>query len=222
MIRVLVVDDDFRVAELHARFVAAVKGFEVVGLAHTAAAAVATASSLRPDLVLLDLYLPDRTGLEIVPELRSDVIMLTAANDAASVRAAFGQGVVNYLIKPFGVQDLAQRLTAYARFRRHLGSDRPLEQTEIDRAALMLHEGDRLSAGIRKGRSSHTAVLVEQVMREAGRPMSAADVAGLVGVSRATAQRYLSDLVDAGRVGMSLRYGSTGRPEHRYVWISAG
>jgi response regulator of citrate/malate metabolism len=40
-------------------------------------------------------------------------------------------------------------------------------------------------------------------------------------VSRATAARYLADLVDAGRVRMSLRYGSTGRPEHRYAWRSS-
>jgi response regulator of citrate/malate metabolism len=218
MIRTLVVDDDFRVADLHARYVRAVRDFEVVAVAHTAAAALASARSLRPDLVLLDLYLPDRTGLEIVSELRCDVIMLTAANDAASVRAAFGHGVVNYLVKPFGPKELAQRLTAYARFRRHLGADRSLEQVDIDRAVLLLHEGDRLAAGVRKGRSAHTAVRVEHVLREAEQPLSAADVAALVGVSRATAQRYLSDLVDAGRVGMSLRYGSAGRPEHRYAW----
>ncbi len=218
MIRTLVVDDDFRVADLHARFVRSVRDFEAVGVAHTAAAALASARSLKPDLVLLDLYLPDRTGLEIVPELACDVIMLTAANDAASVRAALGHGVVNYLVKPFGAEDLAQRLTAYARYRRHLGAERSLEQVDIDRAVLLLHEGDRLAAGVRKGRSAHTAVRVEQVLRETSRPMSAGDVAERLGVSRATAQRYLSDLVDAGRVGMSLRYGSAGRPEHRYAW----
>lgn len=219
MIRTLVVDDDFRVADLHARFVRSVRDFEVVGVAHTAAAALASARSLRPDLVLLDLYLPDRTGLEIVPELACDVIMLTAANDAGSVRAALGHGVVNYLAKPFGAQDLAQRLTAYARYRRHLGADRSLEQVEIDRAVLLLHEGDRHAAGARKGRSAHTAERIEQALRDAAQPISAADIASLLGVSRATAQRYLSDLVDAGRAGMSLRYGSAGRPEHRYAWL---
>jgi two-component system CitB family response regulator len=218
MISTLVVDDDFRVADLHARFVRSIPGFEVVGVAHSAGEALSEARHRRPCLTLLDLYLPDRSGLEIVPELHCDVIMLTAANDAASVRAAFGHGVVNYLIKPFGLQDLADRLAAYARYSRHLGADRALEQSEIDRAATLLHDGDLLDGGMRKGRSSQTAARIVEVLRDAERPLSAADVAGEVGVSRATAQRYLSDLVDTGRAGMSLRYGATGRPEHRYAW----
>lgn len=218
MIGVLVVDDDFRVANLHAGFVRSVQGFDVVGVAHTAAAAVDAARSARPQLALLDLYLPDRTGLQIVPELGCDVIMLTAANDAASVRAAFGRGVVNYLVKPFGVQDLADRLAAYARYRRHLGSERSLAQQDIDRALVLLHQGDLLDGGMRKGRSPHTATRVVEVLRAAVQPLSAAEVARELGVSRATAQRYLSDLADRGLVAMSLRYGSAGRPEHRYAW----
>jgi two-component system CitB family response regulator len=46
--------------------------------------------------------------------------------------------------------------------------------------------------------------------------MSAADVADELGVSRATAQRYLADMVRRGTVELVLNYGSTGRPEHRY------
>jgi response regulator of citrate/malate metabolism len=218
MIGVLVVDDDFRVADLHSRFVRAVPGFTVVGQAHTAAEAVAAARTLQPHLVLLDLYLPDRTGLEIVGELGCDVIMLTAANDGASVRAALGRGVVNYLLKPFSGRDLAERLAAYAGFHRAMSGERVLEQADVDRAAMLLRTGDRLSASVPKGRSAHTAELVAEALRSAEAPLSAADVAQQVGVSRATAQRYLSDLVDAGRTRMSLRYGSTGRPEHRYAW----
>jgi two-component system CitB family response regulator len=126
--------------------------------------------------------------------------------------------VVNYLLKPFSARDLAERLAAYARFRRTMSGDRALQQSDVDRAALLLRAGDRLDAAVPKGRSTHTTGLVVDVLRATHEPLSAADVAARVGVSRATAQRYLSDLVDAGRVGMSLRYGSTGRPEHRYAW----
>ncbi len=48
--------------------------------------------------------------------------------------------------------------------------------------------------------------------------MSAAEVAEMSGMSRATAQRYLSHLHEMGRVEIRLRYGSGGRPEHRYRW----
>lgn len=77
-----------------------------------------------------------------------------------------------------------------------------------------LHDGDRPSAP--KGQSPVTARLIGEVLRKATGPVSAASVAEELGISRATAQRYLAALVDEGRTSMTLRYGSTGRPEHQY------
>ncbi|GAA4588519.1 response regulator [Planotetraspora phitsanulokensis] len=218
MIRVLVVDDDFRVADLHARYVGRVPGFEVGGVAHTAAEAVELAARLRPHLVLLDQYLPDASGTAIVPRLGGHIIMLTAAAESAVVREALGYGVVNYLVKPFSEADLAERLRAYARFHARLDRAPSLSQSEIDRAMRTLREGDRVDAAVRKGRSSHTAQLVIDAVRDAGEPVTAVDVATRLGLSRATAQRYLSDLAADGRVTVGLRYGTTGRPEHLYRW----
>lgn len=218
MIKVLVVDDDFRVAAMHAQFVRRVAGFEVVGVAHTAAEAAEIAARLRPDLALLDQYLPDGFGTDLATRLGCDVIMLSAASEATVVRAALGRGVVNYLVKPFTEADLADRLRAYGRFRGQLGSEGPLDQADIDRALRALHEGDRLEAAVPKGRSAQTTNLVVDTLRSATQPLTAADVAGQLGLSRATAQRYLSDLAAAGRVRVELRYGTTGRPEHLYRW----
>ena len=72
MIRVVVVDDDFRIAGIHAAYVGKVDGFEVIAQAQTAAEAVAAVDRLRPDLLLLDLYLPDEHGLDLVARLRRD------------------------------------------------------------------------------------------------------------------------------------------------------
>ena len=221
MIRVLVVDDDFRVADLHSRFVGRLPGFRVVGVAHTAAEAVELARRLGPDLALLDQYLPDAKGTSVAAQLGCDVIMLTAAADSAAVREALGRGVVNYLVKPFSEADLAERLAAYARFRTQLGGDRSLDQADIDRAVRVLHEGDRVDAALRKGRSSQTARLVVDAVRAAGGPVTAAVLATRLGLSRATAQRYLSDLAADGRVKVTLRYGTTGRPEHLYSWSTS-
>jgi two-component system CitB family response regulator len=221
MIRVLVVDDDFRVADLHARFVGQVPGFEVAGIAHSAREAVEMAGRLHPDLALLDQYLPDGPGTSVVARLHCDVIMLTAAAENAVVRDALGRGVVNYLVKPFTEADLAERLRAYARFRRELAGDRTLDQADVDRAMRTLHQGDHVQAALRKGRSSQTAQLVIAAVRAADAPVTAADLAEQLGLSRATAQRYLSDLAADGRVAVGLRYGSTGRPEHLYSWRAA-
>ncbi|MFI5952906.1 response regulator [Cryptosporangium sp. NPDC051539] len=220
MIRVLVVDDDYRVAELHARYVRETPGFTVVGVAHSGAEALAAVPGARPHLVLLDQYLPDAFGTRLAGSLNCDVLMLTAAGDVATVREALTCGVVNYLVKPFTQAALAERLRAYSRYRDHLRGDRVLDQREIDRAVRLMRGGDRLDAGLPKGRSEHTARLVSGAVRDADSPVSAAEVATELGLSRATAQRYLSDLAADGRIVMTLRYGSTGRPEHRYTWKS--
>ena len=122
MIRTLIVEDDFRVAKVHAGFTERVPGFEVVATVHTASAALDAVSAQRPDLLLLDIYLPDASGLEVLRRVTvlsepPDVIMLTAASDMASVRTAVRGGAVAYLIKPFDAEALAGRLTAYAELR---------------------------------------------------------------------------------------------------------
>jgi response regulator of citrate/malate metabolism len=215
---VLVVDDDFRVAGLHARFVAATPGFTVAGTARTAAEALELARRLRPDLVLLDNYLPDRQGVSVAAELRCDVMVVTADGSAATVRAALAAGALNFIVKPFAADLLAARLIAYARYRQALpvGADH-LGQHEVDRALAALHQGDRPPTP--KGQSPVTARLVAEHLRRATEPVTAAGIGEQLGISRATAQRYLAALAEDGRAGMTLRYGSTGRPEHRYRWI---
>jgi response regulator of citrate/malate metabolism len=217
---VLVVDDDFRVADLHARFVATVPGFAVTGTARTAAVALELATQLHPDLVLLDNYLPDRQGIALAAELSCDVMMVTADGSAASVRAALAAGALGYIVKPFSSALLAARLTGYARYRQALPAGAgDLGQHGVDRALAALHQSDRPATP--KGQSPVTARLVAEQLRRAGEPVTAAGIAEQLGISRATAQRYLAALSEQGRASMTLRYGSTGRPEHRYTWRPA-
>jgi response regulator of citrate/malate metabolism len=219
MIGVLVVDDDFRVAEVHSWYVGQVAGLEVIGVAHTAADAARSVADLNPDLVLLDNYLPDRPGIDLAAELRVDIFMVTADSSATSVRAAFAAGAVNYLIKPFSSEQLTSRLRAYVRYRALLGDQQnELSQQAVDRAIDALHEADKPPTP--KGQSPVTARLVTEALRRADQPQTAADVADQLGISRATAQRYLAALADDGRAMLSLRYGSTGRPEHQYLWVA--
>jgi two-component system, CitB family, response regulator len=211
-LQVLIVDDDFHVAKLHASYVDAVPGFTALPPAGTAEVALRAVHSLQPDLVLLDVFLPDALGLDLLRALDTDVIVLSAAADAASVRKALRRGALGYLIKPFSAEQLLQRLRAYARYRRLLADQQSVDQDTIERAIRSLSPGEKPKAA-RASSATETAVLEAL---EPGQQYSAAEVAQLVGISRTTAQRYLSALADDGAVEIQLRYGSTGRPEHRY------
>lgn len=222
-IRTLVVDDDFRVASTHAAYLERVEGFSVVGQAYSGETALAAAAELRPDLVLLDLYLPDIHGLEVLRRLRAgapapvDVIVVTAANDTGSVRAAMQGGALQYLLKPFSFAAFRAKLLSYASMRAELSRERA-DQRRIDRAFGVLRTP---AAG--PGRAASASLeAVEAVLVDAGVDLSATEVAEQTGMSRASAQRYLSQLLELGRVRLQLRYGSSGRPEHGYRWVGSG
>lgn len=219
-IRVLVVDDDFRVARLHAEIADRVPGLTVVAVAHTGADALAAVDEHRPDLVLLDEYLPDERGSALIRRLDAAVLLVTAADDVRAVRRALAAGALNVVLKPFKPPVLAARLAAFAKFWYALDGSGPLEQRALDSAMALLHDADDPAATLPKGRSAVTADAIREVLAAATEPLTAAEVAEATGVSRATAQRYLSDLARSGRVDLGLRYGTTGRPEHRYTWRS--
>ncbi|MER5492444.1 response regulator [Streptomyces sp. LE64] len=229
MIDVLVVDDDFRVAEINARYVAKVPGFRVVGRAHDASQALAAVAREEIDLVLLDHYLPDRTGLSLVQHMRqlghrTDVIMITAASDVTTVQDAMRLGALHYLVKPFTFDALRSRLEAYAALRRtvdRVGGSGMAGQEQVDRIFGALRTTSATPPqGLPSGHSVPTTDLICGVLHRAAQPLSAHEVAAQTGLSRSTAQRYLRHLEQAGRLQLTLRYGDTGRPEHRYAWVS--
>lgn len=225
MIRTLIVDDDFRVADLHGAYVEKIAGFTVVGQAGTGAEALRMVATTRPDLVLLDIYLPDISGLEVIRTVREagasrvDIIAITAARDVDSLRSAMHGGVVHYLIKPFRFAALKEKLESYAAMRQRLAQLSEADQHAVDTLYHILRHGG--AETLPKGLSRPTLDLVLRILQEAGRDLAATEVADLARLSRVTARRYLDHLVQSGRVELVMRYGSPGRPEHRYHLLSA-
>jgi len=224
---VLVVEDDFMVASIHRRFVERVPGFRVVGEAHSGADALAAVEALRPDLVLLDVHLPDMSGIEVLRRLRAaghdlGVVVITAAREADTVRAAAAGGAAHYLVKPFASDDLTARLQEFRRARAALegldddgaaGSPADI-QADIDAVFARAPQATPREP-LPKGLSQETADAVLAALAD-GAELSATECADAVGVSRVSARRYLEHFATTGRAAVRLNYGTAGRPERRY------
>lgn len=212
--RVLVLDDDFRVAGIHVDAVQATPGFTVVDSVRTVAAARAAMAREVPDLLLADVYLPDGDGIELVRAAGVDAFVLSAADEPTTVRRALHSGALAYLVKPFAQRVLTERLDRYARFRKVLSGTRGLGQDKIDQALSIMHGSEEPASAS----GSATEQLVLDALGAA--ELSAAEVAQRAGVSRATAQRRLATLASRGVLEVRLRYGTSGRPEHLYARVA--
>ncbi|SNR37888.1 Response regulator of citrate/malate metabolism [Haloechinothrix alba] len=222
MISVLVVDDDFMVSRVHRGIVERIPGFTVVGEARTGHEALTAVRDRRPDLVLLDIYLPDMSGLDVLRRLRSgdvpdvDVLVITAARDAETVRTALRGGVVHYIIKPFDSATLQARLSSFAEQRKKLHEISDADQAAVDRVFGTSSATPRMP----KGLTTQTAELVRDALLAAEDGLSATECAEATGVSRVSARRYLEFFAESRRAEVRLRYGTAGRPERRYHWIA--
>jgi two-component system CitB family response regulator len=186
-LRVLVVDDDFRVAGLHREIVAERPGYHALAPVRTLADATAAVRTEHPDLLLVDAYLPDGDGIAFVRENPIDAFVLSAATDAATVRRALRAGALGYLVKPF--ERRASWTSSIAtRFRNVLDEERSVSQDEIDRALGILHAGGDTSS---VSRSATEQVILGALGDDES---SAAEIADRAGVSRplrsATSRRW--------------------------------
>ena len=218
MIKILIVEDDPAIAEIHRRFVQRLAGFEVLGVALTLFDAREQIAILQPDLVLLDVWLPDGEGFSLLRELRQrgahlDVILLTAAREAAALQEAMRLGVVDFILKPVVFERLRDTLGNYAESRAALAALADIDQQAVD--ALFGTPLQQVAAGgLPKGIDALTLQRVLAALNQQG--ASAEEIGNRVGVSRTTARRYLEFLVGQQLASPELEYGTVGRPERRY------
>jgi response regulator of citrate/malate metabolism len=223
VLRVLVVEDEPIAAEAHTAYVERVPGFAVVGTVGTMQDAMKALRDKEIDVVLLDMNLPDRHGLDVVRAMRAgghtaDVIAVTSARDLEVVRAAVSLGVVQYVLKPFVFATLKERLLAYRAYRDQLGSGTQVgTQAEVDEVLA----GARPTTGSRlpKGMAEELLTRVSRALREADEGLSASELAQALGVSRVTARRYAEYLSESRLAARRSRYTGSGRPEVEYRWV---
>lgn len=225
-LRVLIIEDDPRIAELHCRFVEKMAGFEVVGMALNLAEAREMSELLSPDLLLLDLYLPDGYGMDLLQELRGqgqqvDVVLITAAKEVAAIQQALQAGAFDYLVKPVMFKRFEEALHKFQSYRNQLRGASQLNQAEIDH----LRHGHVTTttvdnSEVPKGIDLLTLGKIQQVFQDhdpqAAAGLSAEQVGASIGASRSTARRYLEYLITTGALRADVVYGTVGRPERRY------
>ncbi|MGR5559131.1 response regulator [Vibrio fortis] len=221
--KVMVIEDDIAIAELHHRYLEQMGGFEVVGIATSQSEAIMQLDILKPDLVLLDVYLPDGCGLDILNHVRGnnqgcDVILITAARDVDTLQQAMRGGVVDYLLKPVMFPRLEASLKKYRSQQEELESVSDLNQGLVDKMLQAANQADsKPAATLPKGIDGVTLDKIRALFESAETKDLTADEAGeRIGASRTTARRYLEYLITTGELNADLNYGSVGRPERCY------
>lgn len=228
---ILVVEDDFRIADIHKAFIEQSDGFYVVGMARNGSEAKALMAEHADtiQLILLDAYLPDVEGLELLWAIRRDymhvdIVMVTAAREVETISEALRGGVFDYLIKPIEVSRMSQMLSRFRREREALANRVEMNQDELDQVLARLQPNEPLRPATRslpKGVDRLTLRRVVDALAGAQDSLTAMQVARTMGASRSTARRYLEFLVAEQAVNAELGYGDVGRPERRYRLLAA-
>lgn len=222
-IRLVIAEDDMQIAEIQRRFIERIDGFEVAGIAHSLEEARDLVEVLTPELLLLDVHFPTGSGLDLLRELRAtnrgtDVVLITAATEVATLQEALRGGVFDYILKPLVFDRMREALLNYARHLNKLRALQSLDQRDVDgllpRTAAKA--GGKPLAPLPKGIDALTLDKVREVMAQSRAAYSAEEMGGEIGASRTTARRYLEYLVSCGEIHADVAYGTVGRPERRY------
>ena len=221
-LRVLIIDDDVRIAEIHRRYVEKIEGFEVVGIANSLEDAQSQLDVLEPDLLLLDIFFPEGSGLEFLKKARMhskkvDVIPITAAKEVNLFNEAIHGGVFDYILKPVVFTRFQKTLERYRQTKNQLLNIDQLDQSEVDKALHTASHDLSKFQELPKGIDKLTLDKVQQVLSSVQIPgLTSEEVAYHIGASRTTVRRYLEYLVSQMILDVDISYGGVGRPERRY------
>ncbi|MBI4590029.1 MAG: response regulator transcription factor [Candidatus Rokubacteria bacterium] len=212
-IAVLLVDDHEVVRVGLRSLLARERGIEVVGEAASATEAAAQASRLRPDVVVMDVRLPDRSGVEACREIRAEapevqVIMLTSYADEEAVFASIMAGASGYLLKQIRGQELVRAIETVA-----------AGQSLLDPAVTrkVLEKVKRLAAGQQLDEITSLSAQERKVLALVAEGKTNKEIAAALGLSDKTVKNYLSHIfekLNLSRRAEAAAYFARRRPPH--------
>lgn len=221
MIRVMIVEDDPMVAEFNKRYLEQVQGFSLIATASSVDQGIKLIEKMDIDLILLDIFMPGKQGLELLTYLRenekeTDVIIISAASDMERIKKALRFGAVDYLIKPFEFERFNLALTAYKEKTKFIQTQHVISQAVLDQQ--LLHREEKpLIEELPKGLTKDTLKQIWDAIQELKNiPFSTEEVVKLVGISRVSVRKYLNFLKEIGILEVKVIYGSVGRPVYQH------
>ncbi|MEH7085736.1 response regulator [Neobacillus drentensis] len=221
-IKVAIAEDDFRIADIHEKFLNKFKEIEVVGKSLNGEQTLELLQEKNPDLLILDVYMPDMLGSDLLPIIRErfpkiSIIMVTAATDKIFIEKALSYGVENYLIKPVNRERFDEVVLEFIKKHSLLSSGQAVDQNYVD----LLFGNNKIEkagkgTGLPKGIDEITLGKVKKALQLKNQGLSAEEVGKEIGASRITARRYLEYLSSIKEAKAEVVYGIVGRPERKY------
>lgn len=221
MKNVLIVEDDPMVALINRKYVELIEGFKVLATVDTEKKIISLLDKEKIDLILLDVYLPKESGIEILKNLRDkgylvDIIMITAANKVEEIKKAFAYGVIDYLIKPFEFDRFKEAIDKYLVKNSILTKEKKLDQKELDIISRKNKKEEFIE--IPKGLSEKTLrKVISLIETDKLRQWTIREIAADLGISNVSIKKYMDYLEKIKKVNVTSQYGNVGRPEYKYT-----
>jgi len=217
----MIVEDDPMVMEINSKFLKRVEGFTLYKGVSNLEDAKKVMLSKRPDLVLLDVYLPNENGMDFLNWIRNqgldaDIILITADKSIERIQQAFRYGVVDYLIKPFRFERFKEALLQYKDRFENFKNSEVIEQKDLDRYL----SGQNLAQNeedFTKGINKYTYQAIWGKIEVGGDEYyTAENLAEMLQIARVTVRRYLELMEKEEKIYKLVEYGKVGRPQHKY------
>lgn len=217
--KILIVEDDPMVALINKRFLENMGFKDILGPVQTEEEIIQLLDKENIDLILLDVYLPKKNGIDILKSLRykkylTDVIMITAANSVEEVKRAFAYGVTDYLVKPFEFERFEEAINKYKQKNNLLNKREALSQQDIDVISKSLEEKIELPKGLNQKTLDR---IMEFLKENKGKVWTLREIAYELKISNVTIKKYMDYLEDVKKVNVTLTSGNVGRPEYKYT-----
>ena len=219
MKKILIVEDNPMSAIINKDYLERLGNIKAIGPVTTLEETLEIIEKMDISLILMDVYLPNTTGIEILHHLREkkyfiDTIMITAANNSGEIQEAFAYGIIDYLVKPFSFERFKEAVMKHEVRCEMLSQKRYLEQADID---VTYKKQDISYKGLPKGLEQRTLTKVIDALDSIEQEnCSLKEIADYIGVSNVTIKKYMDYLEETHLVEVSINRGEIGRPKFRY------